>query len=129
MAEKQMQPPELDRRELDLLVSENVLGHQILGNRKGTLKERTRDGQVRPLRPYSSDINAAWEVVRRMGITLIPIENDQWFGLVGKTKGWASPGEFLKYLQTADFVNAGAAVADTAPLTICLAALKALSKG
>jgi hypothetical protein len=115
-------------RELDAWIAERVLGHTIVGQRKGTIKERTRQGQVRPLRAYSTDIGAAWEVVRKMGITLIPIENEQWFGLVGPARGWSSPGELLKYLQTADFVSAGAAVGETAPMTICLAALRAVEK-
>ncbi len=115
-------------RELDAWVAERVLGHTIVGQRKGAIKERTKAGQVRPLRAYSTDISAAWEIVRKMGITLIPIENEQWFGLVGPVRGWTSPAELLKYLQTADFVAGGAAVGETAPLTICLAALKALEK-
>ncbi len=115
-------------RELDAWISEKVLGHTVLGQRKGSIKERTKDGQVRPLRAYSTDISAAWEVVRKMGITLIPIENEQWFGLVGPSRGWTSPAELLKYLQSADFVRAGAAVGETAPLTICLAAMRAEEK-
>ena len=103
-------------RELDAWIAERVLGHSIVGQRKGAIKERTKAGQVRPLRAYSTDISAAWEIVRKMGITLIPIENEQWFGLVGPARGWSSPGELLKYLQTADFVAAGAAVGrDRAP--------------
>jgi hypothetical protein len=115
-------------RELDAWIAERVLGHSIVGQRKGAIKERTRAGQVRPLRAYSTDIGAAWEVVRKMGITLIPIENEQWFGLVGPARGWKSPAELLNYLQTSDFVAAGAAIGETAPMTICLAALRAVEK-
>jgi hypothetical protein len=70
----------------------------------------------------------AWEIVSLLPMTLIPIEDGSWFALVGEKKGWTDPGEFLRFLQTADFVKAGAAVAVTAPLTICLAALKAVEK-
>lgn len=115
-------------RELDVLVAEQVLGHTIIGQRKGTLKERTRAGQVRPLRAYSTDIAAAWELVRLLGIALLPISDGKWFGLIGKERAWQSPADFLTYLQKADYVSAGAAVADTAPMTICLAALRAVQK-
>ena len=115
-------------RALDMMVAEHVLGHHVIRQKKGTLKERTLAGHIRPLRNYSTDIGSAWEVVTRMGMSLIPIEDGRWFALVGGAEGWKSPADFLTTLQNADFLNAGAAVEQTAPLTICLAALKAAEK-
>lgn len=115
-------------RALDMMIAEHVLGHHIIRQKKGTLKERTLAGHIRPLRPYSTDIGSAWEIVSRLGMSLIPIEDGRWFALVGGNEGWKSPADFLHTLQSADFLNAGAAVEKTAPLTICLAALKAVEK-
>ena len=115
-------------RDLDQLVSQYVLGHQVIQQKKGGLKERTRLGHIRPLRAYSKDIGAAWEVAEKMQITLIPIEGGKWFAMAGKHEGWSSPAEFLKFLGSADFTHAGAAVEDNAALTICLAALAAIQK-
>lgn len=115
-------------RALDMLVAEHVLGHHIIRQKKGTVKERTVAGHIRPLRNYSTDIGSAWELVTFLGISLIPIEDGRWFALVGGSEGWKSPADFLTTLQNADFLNAGAAVEKTAPLTICLAALKAIEK-
>jgi hypothetical protein len=116
-------------RDLDQLISQYVLGHQVIEQRKGGLKERTRLGHVRPLRAYSKDIGAAWEVAEKMAITLIPIQGGKWFAMVGNAgEAWGSPADFLKFLGSADFTNAGAAVEDSPALTICLAALQAVQK-
>ena len=114
--------------EIDAWVAEYVLGHHIIIQKKGTIKERTRLGHIRPLRPYSKDIGAAWEVVESMGITLIPIAGGSWFSLVGKEAGWNSPAEIFEYLKIGDFVHSGAAVAKSPALSICLAALRAVQK-
>jgi hypothetical protein len=116
-------------RELDVLIAEHILGHGIVRQKKGTIKERVSPQIFRPLRAYSKDIGAAWEVVERLKITLIPIEGDRWFSFVGKRAGWESPADLFKYLQEANFVESGAAIADTAPLAICLAAIKTIEKG
>lgn len=115
-------------RDLDQLVSQYVLGHQIIQQKKGGIKERTRLGHIRPLRAYSKDIGAAWEVAEKMQITLIPIQGGKWFAMAGNVDGWGSPAEFLKFLGSAEFTEAGAAVEENAPLTICLAALAAIQK-
>lgn len=115
-------------RELDALISEYCMGHNVIRQKKGTMKERTLDGHIRPLRPYSSDIGAAWEVAERMGISVMPVKGNGWFAIVGTREGWDSPADFIKYLQTADFTQSGAAVEKSAPLTICLAAIKAVEK-
>lgn len=114
-------------RELDILMAQKVLGHQTYHEKNGAPRERLPSGQTRPLRPFATDIAAAWEIVEKLGITLLPVEQG-WFALVGEKRGWTSPAEFIAYLQTADFANSGAAVGDQAPLTICLAVMKALER-
>ncbi len=114
-------------RELDVLMAQKVLGHQVYHEKTGAIRERLASGQTRPLRNYTNEIGAAWEVVEKLGITLLPVDQG-WFALVGQKKAWASPADFITYLQTADFANSGAAVGEQAPLTICLAAMKALER-
>ena len=111
-------------RDLDKHIATHVMGHSLT-QQKREHYEGTPKG-TRPLRAYSSDISAAWEVVEKLGITLIPVENGQWFALVGAAERWRSPADFMQYLQTANFLQAGAAVGESAPLTICLAAMKAM---
>lgn len=110
-------------RELDCAIAQKIFGHRVFV-KKHELFEETPKGD-RPLRPYSKDITYAWEVVEKMSITLIPIENASWFALVGKPGRWESPATFLEYLQKGNFISAGAAVGEKAPQVICLAALKA----
>jgi hypothetical protein len=111
-------------REIDTLIAKHVFGHEVKAGSK-TIWERTDSGD-RPLRPYSKEIQFAWEVAEKMNISLLPIENGQWFAMVGQR--WSSPADFMKYLKDAQFMNAGAAVGDSAALTICLAALRATEK-
>lgn len=63
---------------------------------------------------YSINIAAAWEVVEKMEMWVVPAHDSQ-----GDRAGWnACPyGDYSKY---------GATNANTAPLAICRAALKAL---
>ncbi len=117
-----------DIKDLDALVSQYVMEHDVIRLKKGGLRERTRQQHIRPMRAYSADISAAWEVVQKLGILVIPIADGTFFSLVGGEKGWNSPADLIQYLQTADFATGGAAVADSAPLSICLAALKAVQK-
>ena len=114
-----------ESREIDVLMAQQILGHTTYHEKSGAMRERLPSGQSRPLRNYTLDISAAWEVVQQLGMTMIPVE-EGWFALVGKKRGWESPAKFLVYLQTADFANSGAAVGEHAPMTICMAAMKAL---
>jgi hypothetical protein len=111
-------------REVDATVAQEVLGYTVKVKKK-ELWEVTPKGE-RPLRKYSKDIGAAWEVVEKLNMTLISIENGQWFALVGLGRAWKNPAEFLLYLQSGQFAQAGAAVGEDAPMTVCLAAIKAL---
>lgn len=117
-----------DIRELDLLVSQYVMEHDVIRLKKGGFRERTRQGHIRPLRAYSADVNAAWDVVDRFKMLVIPVADGSWFSLVGPEEGWGSPADLIQYLQTADFATGGAAVNESAPLSICIAALKAVQK-
>jgi hypothetical protein len=111
-------------RELDTSIAQQVFGHFVFVKNK-ELYERAPKGD-RPLRKYSKEIAPAWEVAEKMKVSLIPVENNQWFALVGGADGWKSPADYITYLQTGKFVEAGAAVGDEVPLIICLAALKAV---
>ena len=114
-------------RELDVLVAQQVFGHSVVKQGKRPHVEGTPKG-VRTLGNYSTDITFAWEVVEKLGMTLIPIEGGSWFAFVGKNTGWKSPAEFIQSLQKGEFMEAGAAVSETAALSICVAALKAVEK-
>ncbi|HET9240956.1 MAG TPA: hypothetical protein VFO10_27065 [Oligoflexus sp.] len=111
-------------REIDIFMASEILGHGVFHEKTGAIREQLPTGQTRPLRSYSEDIAAAWEIVEKLGITLLPVENG-WFALVGDKQGWSSPADFIRYLQKADFVHSGAALGEKAPMTICIAAMKA----
>lgn len=111
-------------REVDMFMAREILGHDVYHEKTGAIREQLPTGQSRPLRSYSEDIAAAWEIVEALGITLLPVENG-WFALVGDKQGWSSPADFIRYLQKADFVHSGAALGEKAPMTICMAAMKA----
>jgi hypothetical protein len=111
-------------RELDCQIAQEVFGHRVFV-KKRVLYEDAPLGE-RPLPDYTKDIRWAWEVAEKMSISLIPIENGSWFALVGPEAGWKSPGDFIQYLGTGEFVNSGAAVGPSAPLMICVAAMKAV---
>lgn len=109
-------------RELDTMIAQHIFNHEVIIKRK-IPTEVTPAGE-RPLREYSKEIGAAFDVARKLNISLIPIEGGQWFALKGGNEGFKSPAEFIQYLSEGNFVDAGAAVTDNAPLSICLAAMK-----
>src|ERR1700744_3182206 len=111
------------RQELDAKIARRVFGHEVSEDKDGNLDERGSDGQLHRLSAYSSDIAAAWRVVDKVGVTLIPIEDKGWFALVTEQRDWPSPSDFIQYLQRSDYTHAGAAIAATPALAICLAAL------
>ena len=59
-----------------------------------------------------------------LDISLIPIDGGQWFALKNGNEGFKFPAEFITYLSTGNFVDVGAAVTESALLSICLAAMK-----
>lgn len=111
-------------REIDTLIAKHVFQHDVIIKRK-IPTEVTPQGE-RPLREYAKEMGAAFDVMKKMNISLIPIENGHWFALAGANEGFASPADFMKYLGTGDFQNAGAAVSETAPMSICLAAIRSV---
>lgn len=111
-------------RELDTLIAQHIFGHEVIIKRR-VPTEVTPAGE-RPLREYTKEIGAAFEVAKKLNISLIPIEGGSWFALAGKTEGFSSPAQFIEYLSAGNFVEAGAAVTESAPLSICMAAIKAV---
>jgi hypothetical protein len=111
-------------RELDTMIAQHIFGHDVVIKRK-IPTEVTPTGE-RPLREYSKEIGAAFDVAKKLNISLIPIEGGQWFALKGKEEGFSSPANFIEYLSAGNFVDAGAAVTESPALSICLAAMKAV---
>lgn len=111
-------------RELDTLIAQHIFGHEVVIKRK-VPTEVTPAGE-RPLREYTKEIGAAFDVAKKLNISLIPIEGGQWFALAGKAEGFGSPAQFIEYLSAGNFLEAGAAVTESAPLSICMAAIKAV---
>ena len=119
-------------RELDALIAEKVMGLiaykvQLVAPppRVRTIDELQRVGS--PLPHYSTDIAAAWEVVQKLGrwrgfdFMLVMPDPEQTFHLHTYEAGW--------YEATNDGPERRVVGdADTAPLAICLAALKAVSQ-
>lgn len=115
-------------RELDTRIAQEVFGHKVWARAK-TLMENPEAGE-RPLRAYTREMEWAWEVAKKMNVTLIPIEGGQWFAFVGPAanQGWASPQGVLEFLASGDFKDCGAYLGPDAPLAICMAALNACEK-
>ncbi|MEK6555736.1 MAG: hypothetical protein AABZ31_10875 [Bdellovibrionota bacterium] len=113
-------------RELDCFVAENVLKHPIKVKQR-QLWEITELGE-RPLKKYTRDMAAAWEIAEKMGITVIPVQPNTWFAFVGKGGRWENPAEFIAFLQKGDFLQSGAAVGEDPAETICQAAFHAIQK-
>lgn len=111
-------------RELDTLISQHVFNHTVVVKRK-VPTEITPAGE-RPLKEYSKEIGAAFDVAKKMNISLIPIEGGSWFALAGEKDGFASPADFMRYLGEGKFEDSGAAVSDSPALSISLAAIRAV---
>jgi hypothetical protein len=111
-------------RELDTMIARHIFGHDVVVKRK-IPTEITSAGE-RPLREYSKEIGAAFDVAKKLNISLIPIEGGSWFALAGKQEGFSSPASFIEYLGAGNFIDAGAAVTESPSLSICLAAMKAV---
>ena len=116
-------------RERDALVARHVMGwsrsndglggawwYDERGNK--TIYGGGSSGQstYKEFRP-STDIAAAWEVVEKMRIMVSPTLLNRW--IAGVLKGVTGDGK--RY-----YFDGTTAEADTAPLAICLAALKAV---
>lgn len=111
-------------RELDTFIAKEVFGHNV----KVKQKELWEDTQLgdRPLKKYSRDLTAAWQVADKMNISVIPVSDNKWFAMVGPDNRYESPAEFLKFLQAGEFCESGAAVGENLAEVICLAATHAI---
>jgi hypothetical protein len=109
-------------RELDALIAEKVMGIKCGAClQDGQLEPITMDWREIP--HYSTDIAAAWEVVEKAYLVIRPSllhgSNLQW--IAGQLKGVRASGliEIIKETYTE---------AETAPLAICKAALRAIGE-
>lgn len=113
-------------REMDTRIAREVFGHEVWATNK-TLHEKTAEGK-RPLRNYTKEVEWAWEVARAMRISVLPVNEDQWFAFKAENNGWKSPQEFAELLQAGNFKKCGAAVGTNVAVVICEAALRAIDK-
>lgn len=113
-----MQSVKIIPREIDRLIAERVMGWTNVsgvGTRFGT----TPEGKVHAIVPqYSTDMSAAWEVVEKLR-------------LLGYQGGidWARPESGYKCAFGASLIpphQRQSSRTETAPLAICLAALKVM---
>jgi len=106
--------------ELDALVAEKVMGWQMVCDDCGDGVDST--GTPNECPKFSSDIAAAWEVVEKLKPTHRQVVIDRHRGEDLQEEQWG----------VAFVTNTGVSIfrerAPTAPLAICKAALKAVSK-
>ncbi len=110
----------------DIRVAQEIFGYKVF--QKETILFETTEKGDRPLSPYSQLMSCAWLVAEKMRISLVAIENSQWFAFTASNDGWPSPDVFLEYLQQGDFELCGAAVSINPAEAICAAALVAREK-
>lgn len=113
-------------REIDKQIAEDVFDYQVTAV-DSDFYELSNLG-LRPLPNYSQNIEAAWSVAEKLNIALVPVAQNSWFAMVGKSGGWVNPSEFLLFLNEANFSEVGAAIGTSAAETICRAALNAIEK-
>jgi len=98
-------------KELDALVAEKVMGIKLASNESLWFKNPTM------IKPYSTDIEAAWELVGQIfGIHELQFQVD------GMPTRWTAMF-YHHYFKEKNFRE----TCDTAPHAICLAALKAVN--
>jgi hypothetical protein len=115
-------------REIDTQIATEIFGHKVWIS-DGIVMESSEAGE-RPLRCYSREMEWAWQVAEKMKISLLPVENGNWFAFAGPQDqdGWPSPNAMLETLESKRFDTCGAAVGPDAALAICEAALSAVTK-
>jgi hypothetical protein len=86
----------------------------------GTCWLQTNRSGWEPLRPYSTDIAAAWLVVERM-------RDAGWVGIVTRDNGVGHYAEFWRLLDTGIIDSHRSENESSCPLAICLAALDAIA--
>lgn len=113
-------------REMDTRIAREVFGNEVWATNK-VVHEKA--GEIkRPLRNYTREMEWAWEVAKKMRVTLLPVRNNEWFAFVADEQGWESPQQFAEFLTAGNFGECGAALGESAPLVICEAALRAIDK-
>lgn len=113
----------MNNRDVDRLVAEHVMGHEISSGKDSYYKEYAYiiNGPVLDDIPkYSTDIAAAWEVVEKISPQIL--DSKPWTQCFITTIRDGIHCSF-KNLYSGEIL--GDAIETTAPLAICLAALKA----
>lgn len=114
-------------RELDAIVAEKIFKIEVCRNEKGGWSEGPADyydsyGEMilsNPLKEYSTEIAAAWEVVDQ----LKTINPEFWFS-ISRNPPMQGDGWYVENGPDRETIAEG----ETAPHAICLAALAALEK-
>lgn len=115
-------------REIDRLIAEKVMGFTWAALVKFEHEGKTHTGVAMTesaayvLPHYSSDIAAAWEVVEKLKARLC--EEPDTLALEYRGGTWQAGFKYFSHEDGWDYGD-NAGKADTAPLAICLAALKA----
>lgn len=109
-------------KELDALIAEEVMGYEVVECDDDIITIQSMSGWVR-VPDYSTDLAAAWQVVEKLD-QMMP---KTWsFSLHGSGTEWcvgidSNDGQFLQNAAGVQIYQQ----AETAPLAICLAAIKA----
>lgn len=114
-------------REMDALVAEKVMGWKrfaVCDKLHPPYMEETRHTFAHGFPDYSTDITAAWEVAEKMRVAVMPIDGGGWAAKDISID--ATHGTELYIIPGSDEECYGWTKADTAPLAICRAALKAV---
>ncbi len=124
-------------REMDALVAERVMGwHENAyhyWSDSGWAVERTTDTVQANAQVWSpsTDIAAAWEVVEKVGVIVVPVRDviDKFPELdeLGPIIAWVADADAMRPHEYAHWFERDSydwTKADTAPLAICRAALK-----
>ena len=98
-------------RELDALIAEKVMGYECVCDEEPVDCPIHNKADLYTLRPYSTDIAAAWGVVEKLRLFVMPWGLDE----------WCAANQRDERLAFSDILESG----ETAPLAICRAALKA----
>lgn len=100
----------MDLRKIDELIAEHIMADTIIENDFGPIR-------TMPFRHYSTDISDAWAVVEKVESHMFTLTAEE-----DKLPMWgAAFGFWNTEKQDFDLIES---LADTAPLAICLAALK-----
>ena len=127
-------------REMDALIAEKIMGYTLSElslpaypkYKLFDIESGEFSGYVKEVPHYSTDIAAAWEVVKRMPI---PFKLEKcWekayqIGPEGWSACWCTDADCEGCNENSRCTNGDDAWAETAPLAICRAALKALENG